>query len=50
VRFQEIVQRAEAAGGDQRPDKCLQFIRDGAYRIKGRLLVEMEDLAYSHAF
>src|ERR1700736_4221325 len=31
-------------GGDQRLDKRLQFIRDGAYRIKGRPLFDMEDL------
>src|SRR5260370_17799878 len=31
-------------GGDQRLDERLQFVGDGAYRIKGRPLLEMEDL------
>jgi len=31
-------------GGDQRLDKRLQFVEDGAYRIKGRPLFEMDDL------
>src|SRR5712692_6884851 len=31
-------------GGDQRLDERLQFVGDGAYRIKERPLLEMEDL------
>src|SRR5260370_21666609 len=33
-----------SAGGDQRQEERLQFVGDGAYRIKERPLLEMEDL------
>jgi hypothetical protein len=39
-----VLDASHNPGGDQYGDERLQLVRDEAYRIKGRPLLEMEDL------